>query len=39
MNSFVGKAISNTKKMVPDYWKNTCKNRLNGGVGSVYDQF
>lgn len=39
MNSFVGKAISNTKKMVPDYWVSTCKNRLNGGVGSVYDQF
>lgn len=36
---FVGNAISNTKKLVPGYFENTCKNRLNGGVGSIYDQF
>ena len=36
---FVGNAISNTKKLVPGYFENTCKNRLSGGVGSIYDQF
>ena len=39
MKNFVGSAISNTKKMLQDYWVSTCKNRLSGGVGSVYDQF
>lgn len=39
MKNVISIAISNTKKLVPEYWENTCKNRLSGGVGSVYDQF
>lgn len=39
MGNFVISAINNTKNSLPDYWNNTCKNRLNGGVGSIYEQF
>ena len=39
MNTFVVEAIANTRKVLPEYWDNTLKARLNGGVGSTYDQF
>lgn len=39
MGDIVSVAISNTKKLVPGYFESTCKNRLNGGIGSIYDQF
>ena len=36
MNTFVVEAIANTRKVLPEYWDNTLKARLNGGVGSTY---
>lgn len=39
MNTIVNKAIENSRRIVPQYWESTVKGRLNGGIGSVYDQF
>lgn len=39
MNAIIEKAVANTKRLVPGYWENTVKARLNNGIGSIYDQF
>lgn len=39
METFVREAIENTKRTLPDYWQNTLRGRLKGGVGSIYEQF
>lgn len=35
----IANAIDNTKRVVPGYFENTVRNRLSGGIGSIYDQF
>lgn len=37
MNKLVNKAIDNTKKYLDGYFESTCRQRLAGGAGSVYD--